>query len=140
MRKHVEIGEPTYRRYLIMDIFDSDEDCISRWKKDIKEKLDSSWEIYIRDRKTEISNKDVYVRKYISTNPGTLANIEINMYRDGFHISVSTSPYSIISKMNKFVFGDVNLNQGFTKEIALVPKIANAIVKDVDEFYKNDNK
>lgn len=141
MRKYIERGEPTYRRFLILGAFEPIEAYAQLWAEHILDKLDSPslWTLKKSEHRTQIANKHIELttrRRF-----GRFATFTIGLFRDGFHVNVSGDiDFMPSSELNKFridVFGEPNRSGGWTQEIAKVAPMANAIVKDVTKFLKD---
>lgn len=140
--KHKERGLPTYRRFFIHSIFNSQREYAKLWEKIILEKLDepARWTLFQNKIKTDFGSNHVELKSTRRFGK-RIVGFEIGLYRDGFHLSLTREEYNISikerSNLLKRLFGDINLTSGWTQEAEKVAPMMNSIVKEVSEFFKD---
>ena len=140
MIEYKQRGQPTYRYYYILDVFESEKEIVDRWDNDIKFKLDDyakEWFLKINRAKTDYSKLSITLIRTFYYETGHV-KVEVGMYRDGFHIGLyDTSDLDL--KYN--VFGQINRSQAWTQEVAKVAPITNEIIAEIKKYIaKKKNK
>ena len=146
MKPFIDFGEPTYRHYYIYQAFESKEQTIARWKNDIMERGHMDRLMFEPEfhAKTDYSNFSIEWRAKAQRRIEGISmfrsvRFTIGLYRDGFHINVDLSdlPMDIERALKYKVFGDLNRSNGFTKDVAKVAPITNAIFEHIIDFLDN---
>lgn len=140
MIEYRQKGLPTYRYYFIKDVFEKEEDIVERWDKDIKLKLDgytTEWILKINRHKTNYSKLSITLARTFYNEHQIYTNLEIGLYRDGFHITLVDLNDT---ELRKYLFGDINRSTAWTQEVAKVALIANEITTEIKKFIGEKNK
>lgn len=143
-RKYVESGPKTYQKFLLVSVFDKDHHKTeARWNNLIIKKLDDklNWIPHYDMAPTELSRWEVIWRRSFTFREGSV-RAEIGLYRDGFHITVKSPTTAHLSTQHAFglsekIFGEINRYTGWTPTIEKVAPMANAIVKDIKDYFES---
>ena len=138
-RKFAIKGDPTYRYYMIREVFEPEEMTKARWTDEIMSKLEDSkprWEIAVNHSPTQLSYRNISLRKMVYYPQGPMM-VTIGMFRDGFHIQFGLEDVRGTSDIKKDVFGDVNWFGAWTQEVAKVAPITNEILNAIRNYLKD---
>jgi hypothetical protein len=127
-----------------MSVFDRDHHKTEkRWNDLVIKKLDDNmnWIPRYDMAPTELSRWEVVWRRNFTFKEGGV-RAEIGVYRDGFHITLKSPTTAHLSTENalglsKKVFGEINRYTGWTPTIEKVAPMANAMVKEIKDYFKS---
>lgn len=134
-------GKPTYKRNKVRWVYEPER--LENDLYDIAEKFAKNYapHLTLSDINATIFNKTLIgPQGNLKINAFRDHEIEVECYRDGWHIKLNFKSYSSqqSQEIRKEVFGDINRNQIWTNETEMVPDLIGKMYTKVREFLEEN--
>jgi len=136
-------GNPTFRRFHLYCIFEDAHDYLRHWENIIGYELNNpaSWKVSLNHYQTELGEQHITYktdRKYI----GGMIFFTIELYRDGFHITMKDDMVGIKKRtpLRVYLFDDINRNNMWTNDAEKVAPMTNELLDRIEKFFSQKDK